>query len=170
MMRIYLSKILFIVGFLVLIGIVFISMSKSQNMIVVTTGNFDKKPLEIKLGHFQDSDCGMVIHSLDYASEVVDKDGKTWFFHDHGGMVKWLESKEFKDETTIWVWAKDAKKWIDGRKAWYSKTDTTPMRYGFGAYENKSDDFVSFDEMSLKMLRGENLTNPNVRKQLGVLN
>lgn len=169
-MRSYLLKILFIIGFLGLVGIIFISMSKSQDMIVIKSGNLDAKPLEIKLGHFQDSDCGMVINSLEYTSQVVNKDGDTWFFHDHGGMVKWLELKEFKNEATIWVWAKDTNKWLDGRKAWYSKTDTTPMRYGFGAYENKNDNFISFDEMSLKMLRGENLTNPYVRKQLGVLN
>lgn len=162
------SKIILIFGFFSLIGIIFFSMSKSQQMVVVQSGNIDAKPLEIKLGHFQDSDCGMVIKSLEYASQIVNKDGKTWFFHDHGGMAKWLESKEFKNDAIVWVWAKDTKKWIDGKKAWYSKTDITPMNYGFGAYENNTGDFISFDEMSLKMLRGENLTNPNIAKQLGV--
>lgn len=164
----YISKIILIGGFLSLLMIVFYSMSSAQKMVVVMTGNMDAKPLEIQLGHFQDSDCGMVIDSIEYASQVISKDGKTWFFHDHGGMAKWLSDKSFKDMAVIWVWAKDSKKWIDGRKAWYSQTDKTPMNYGFGAYEQRGVGNISFDEMTLKMLRGENLTNPYIAKMLGV--
>jgi hypothetical protein len=162
------TKILLFIGFLGAVAIVLISLSKEQQKIVVVSGNTDAKPLEIKLGHVLDGDCGMVIDSLEYTSQVVNKEGKTWFFHDHGGMAKWLENKEFKEGAVIWVWAKDSKKWIDGRKAWYSKRDTTPMNYGFGAYENEQPEFIRFDEMTLKMQRGENLTNPYVRKQLGM--
>lgn len=32
------------------------------------------------LNKFQDSDCGMVIDTLDYASQVIAPDRKTWFF------------------------------------------------------------------------------------------
>ncbi|MGZ5207871.1 MAG: hypothetical protein ACXWB0_02545 [Sulfuricurvum sp.] len=163
-----LSKIVLLIGFLAIMAVTFVSLSKSQQMVVVQSGNHEHKPLSIKLGHFQDSDCGMVIHSLDYASQVVNKEGKTWFFHDHGGMVKWLDSKEFKNDATLWVWAKDTHKWINGRSAWYSRTDITPMNYGFGAYAVKQEGFVSFNEMRTLMMRGENLTNPYVRKQFGM--
>jgi len=40
------------------------------------------------------------------------------------------------------------------------------MRYGFGAYEMKQDGFITFDEMRLKMLRGESLANPLYRKEI----
>ncbi len=40
------------------------------------------------------------------------------------------------------------------------------MGYGFGAYENKKEDVINFEEMLLKMYRGENLTNPHIRKKL----
>lgn len=163
-----LSKIALIIGFLSVAGILFYSSSKSPQITSFESDNIEAKPLEIKMGRHKDADCGMIINSLDYASQVIEKNGKTWFFHDHGGMVKWLETKEFKKEAVIWVWAKDAKKWIDGRKAWYSLKDITPMNYGFGAYLNKGSDFIDFEEMSLKMARGENLTNPYVAKQLGV--
>ncbi len=56
--------------------------------------------------------------------------------------------------------------WIDGRTAWYSRDDYTPMHYGFAAYLKQQDGFIDYAEMSLKMLRGENLTNPYVRKEL----
>jgi hypothetical protein len=81
-------------------------------------------------------------------------------------MAHWVFDKPFKKEAYIWVWAKDTMQYIDGKKAWYSKTDDTPMNYGFGAYKNKKDGFVDFDTMSLLMMRGENLTNPQVKKQL----
>ncbi len=141
-------------------------MSTSQNMTVVYTGNSAKKPIPIILGKFQDSDCGMVIDDITYASQVIAPDGKTWFFHDHGGMVHWLENKEFKDTALIWVRTKDTKKYIDGRYAWYSRTDDTPMFYGFGAYENKKDGLINFQTMFTHMVRGEHLANPYVKKQL----
>jgi hypothetical protein len=132
----------------------------------VQTGNIDKKPIEIKIGKFQDSDCGMVIEDITYASQVIAPDGKTWFFHDHGGMVHWLENKKFKDQAVIWSMTKDTKKWIDARKAWYSRTDDTPMHYGFGAYENKKDGLIDFNTMFLYMVRGEHLGNPYIKAKL----
>lgn len=162
-----LVKIVFILGIFALIFVLFVSMSKTQQMVVIQSGNTEAKPLEIKLGHFQDSDCGMVIDILTYASQVINKEGKTWFFHDHGGMVKWLDTKPFKDEAVIWVWAKDTNQWIHGKKALYSRNDKTPMNYGFGAYEHPQNGFIDFEEMRLKMKRGENMTNPFVAKELG---
>ncbi len=135
----------------VVIALLFVSMSTSQNMTVVYTGNTQKKPIEIVLNKFQDSDCGMVIDSITYASQVVSPSGKTYFFHDHGGMVNWLSTKSFKDDAIIWVMTKDTKRYIDGRTAWYSRTDETPMFYGFGAYEKKKDGLIDFQTMSLHM-------------------
>ncbi len=158
---------LFIIIIIVaLIISVFLSLGKTQQMVVIKEGNLKKLPLDIVLHKYQDSDCGMVIDTLDYASEVIAPNGKTWFFHDHGGFVHWLEDKDFKDEATIWVMSKDTKKWIDAKKAYYSLTDTTPMGYGFGAYEKKAEGFIDFDTMRLKMLRGETMNNPKIKKQL----
>ena len=141
-------------------------MSTSQNMTVVYTGNNDKKPVPIVLGKFQDSDCGMVIDDITYASQVIASNGKTWFFHDHGGMVNWIKNKSFKDSAIIWVMTKDTKTYIDARVAWYSRTDDTPMFYGFGAYENKTDALIDYDTMFLHMVRGEHLGNPKIKKLL----
>jgi hypothetical protein len=141
-------------------------MSNTKNMRVVQLNNKDKKPLQIILGKYQDSDCGMIIDSLDYASQIVSPDNKTWFFHDIGGMVHWLENKTFKQNATIWVMSRDTKKWIDGKTAWYSTDENTPMLYGFGAYKNKKDNLVDFKTMQLLMLRGETMANPHIKKQI----
>ena len=149
-----------------IIAILFISMSNSQNMTVVYTGNTDKKPIKIELGKFQDSDCGMVINDMTYASQVISPVGKTWFFHDHGGMINWIKTKNFKNDAIVWVYTKDTKRWIDGRSAWYSRTDNTPMLFGFGAYEKKTDNLITYDEMFLFVVRGEDLRNPKIKKFL----
>jgi len=163
------KKLLPIITILTIIAIIvtlFLSISTTQNMTVIYTGNNEKKPIDIVVGKYQDSDCGMVIDDLTYASQVVAPSGKTWFFHDHGGMANWLKNKSFKDQAIIWVMTKDTKHYIDGRKAWYSRTDDTPMHYGFGAYEHKQTDFIDFNTMFLDMVRGENLTNPKIRQLL----
>ncbi len=149
-----------------IIIIIFLSMSNKKQMVVLKEGNNTLTPLEIILGKYQDSDCGMIIDKIDFVSQVVAPDGKTWFFHDHGGMAHWLEDKSFKNSAKIWVMSKDTNKYIDGRSAWYSRTDLTPMGYGFGAYENKQDGFISFEEVALKVLRNEDLRNPYIKKEL----
>lgn len=155
-----------ILTIIVIIIIIFLSMSNQKQMVVLKTGNTTQKPLDIILGKHQDSDCGMIIDNMTYVSQVIAPDGKTWFFHDHGGLVNWIKDKPFKDSAKIWVMTKDTKKYIDGRTAWYSRTDKTPMGYGFGAYEQKQKGFISFEEMSVKMLRGETLNNPYIKKEL----
>jgi len=150
---------------LLIVG-VFLSLAQDSRMIVIKEGNIKQIPIKMKAGVYQDSDCGMVIDDLTDTSQVIIANGKSWFFHDHGGFIKWIEDKEFKNSAVIWVKSRDTKKYIDARKAFYSLTDKTAMGYGFGAYENKKDSYVNFDTMRLRMLRGETLNNPTIRKQL----
>jgi nitrous oxide reductase accessory protein NosL len=160
------APILIVLVLVVIIVTLFLSLAKVQNMIVIKEGNLKQLPLKIELNKYQDSFCGMVITELTYASEVVAPDGKTWFFHDHGDFVQWLRDKSFKKSAKIWVMSRDTHKWIDGRKAYYSLNEHTPMGYGFGSYEKKQDGFVNFDTMRLKVYRGETMNNPLIRKKL----
>ena len=157
--------ILTVVLIIAIIVIIFISMAKEQKMVVIKEGNVSQTPLEIILGKYQDSDCGMIINDLTYASQVVSSDGKTWFFHDHGGMANWLNQKDekFKSSIKIFVMTKDSKKYIEAKNAFFSTSEETPMRFGFGAYENSGENLISFDEMALKVLRKETLANPNFK-------
>jgi nitrous oxide reductase accessory protein NosL len=151
---------------IMVVVILFLSLSKKEDMTTLAKGNFQKIPLPIKKGHVTDTECKMVITDTTHAAEVIAPDGKTWFFDDPGCMIKWIEDKPFKKEAVIWVKAVDTGKWIDAKKAWYAQTDKTPMHYGFGAREHKKEGYITFDEMRLKMLRGENLTDPRIRKKL----
>jgi len=64
------------------------------------------------------------------------------------------------------VFTNDTKRYININKAYYSINDKTPMNYGFGAYEKEDIKKIRFDIVKQKMLRGENLTNPKIRKQI----
>ena len=68
------NKILTLVVVIAVIIILFVSMSSSQNMTVVHTGNDTKQPIKIVLGKFQDSDCGMIIDDITFASQVIAPD------------------------------------------------------------------------------------------------
>jgi len=160
------APILILIVFVVIIVLVFLSLSKSQKMVVIKEGNTQHVPLPMELHKYQDSFCGMVIDDLTYASQVVSPDGKTWFFHDHGDFVEWLKDKPFAKDAVIWVHAIDTNRWIDGKKAFYTRNEVTPMGYGFGAYEHKKEGMISYDEMRLKTLRGETMRDPKIRKQL----
>ena len=161
-----LRPLLIILAIIALIVTLFLTLADKQNMVTVFEGNIAKQPIPMKLNHYQDADCGMVIDELNYASQVIAPDGKTWFFHDHGGMAKWLEERTFKDQAVIWVYALDSKEWIDGRKAFYTRDEETPMLYGFGAYAKSSENKISFKEMQQYTLRGETMINPSIRQQL----
>jgi nitrous oxide reductase accessory protein NosL len=160
------TPILIVLIIVAVIVTLFVSLASSEQMVVIKEGNLKKLPLKMELKKYQDSFCGMVIDELNYASQVIASDGKTWFFHDHGDFVLWLRDKPFKDEVVIWVMSRDTHKWIDGKKAFYSLNETTPMGYGFGAYEEDGRGRVKFEEMRLRTLRGETLNNPAIRKEI----
>ena len=148
------------------IALVIISVAKKEHPIVFVEGNIKQKPLPIKLGFTNDIECKMLIKEINNSAQVISPKGKTWFFDDPGCMVLWLKNKKFKDKAKLWVHTIDTGKWIDARKAWYGIKDHTAMHYGFGAREKKCKECIDFKEMQLRMLRGENLTNPKIRKKL----
>jgi len=136
------APLLIVLAIVAIIVVLFLSLSKSQNMVVIKEGNLQKIPLKMEVNKCQDSFCGMVIEDLTYASQVVAPDGKTWFFHDHGDFVEWLKDKPFAKDAVIWVMSCDTHRWIDGRKAYYTVNEITPMEYGFGAYEKRKKGMI----------------------------
>ena len=161
-----LAPILTILVIIAAIMIVFLSLSKKEQMISVYQDNPSQKPLKLDLHHLQDPQCAMVVESNTYAAQVAAKSGKTWVFDDVGCMVLWLENKAFKEAPKLWVYTLDTKRWIEADQAHYSVDEMTPMRHGFGAYEKSDKDRISYDEARLRTLRGEDMTNPRIRKKL----
>ncbi len=157
---------LLIITFMAIVAMIVISMAKENQPITIVKGNMAMRPLDIKLNATNDTECKMIIKKLENSAEVVSPDGRTWFFDDVGCMVLWLEGKKFKEDAKLWAYTLDSKKWVDAKRASYGVTDHTAMHYGFGAREQEGNGTIDFDEMRLRMLRGENLTNPKIRKKL----
>jgi len=164
-MKKFLTPILTI-ALLAIVAIIFISMAKKDAPIVIVKGNTQMKPLPIKVGKTNDTECAMLIHNKINACEAIAPDGRTWFFDDPGCMVKWLQKKSFKDKAKLWVFTIDTHKWVDAKEAKYSTKEHTLMHYGFGAREKDSNDTIDFKQMQLRMLRGETLANPKWRKKI----
>lgn len=64
------------------------------------------------------------------------------------------------------VFSTDTKIYINSLKAYYKIDENTPMGYGFAAYENEQKGSIKLDEVIVKMLRGEHMANPKIRKQI----
>jgi len=154
---------------LIAIGVIvtlFLSLAQQEHLLVVYEGNHEHKVIDFKANIYQCPECKMPIETLSFASEAILPNGKTFFFDDPGCLILWLEDKEHKDKITLWIHALDTKQWIHAKEAFYSLTDNTPMLYGFGAYETSKDGLINFETMRLKMLRGENMSDPYIRKKL----
>ena len=152
--------------FMAIIAMIVISMAQEEQPVTIVKGNVAMKALPIKLNFTNDTQCKMLIKSEKNTAQVAIPDGRTWFFDDPGCMVLWLEGKPFKDTAKLWVHSIDTQKWVDAKEAHYGITDHTAMHYGFGARENMADKTIDYAEMCLRMLRGENLTDPKIRKKL----
>ncbi len=160
-----LAPILIILVLVALIVMVLLGRAKEQQMLTVYLDNHAQLPVPLRVGHFQDTQCGMPIASEKDSAQVSLENGKTWFFDDIGCLALWLEGKSFKSFAKVWVYTRDTKEWVDGRDAWYSLTDTTPMGYGYSAYAHQNGKRIGFDNVLAMMGRGEHLNNPHIRKE-----
>ena len=149
-----------------IIAIIFFALANKEQMVTVYKDNLSQQPLALDLHHLQDPQCAMVVEKNEYAAQLAAKTGKTWVFDDVGCMVEWQEDKVFADTPKIWVYTQDTKKWIDAKKAHYSTTQSTPMHHGFGAHALPDATFIDYEEMRLRVLRHEDMTNPIIRKKL----
>ncbi len=131
----------------------------------ILKGNIADKPIDIIPKTYQCSQCNMYVNDPDYAAELIAEDGTTHFFDDIGCLVKWMQ-KHPSANANIYVGSLDTHRWINAEKAWYSRTDNTPMHYGFGAYERKREGLISFDAMKRLVLSGKTLRYPVVKKSL----
>jgi hypothetical protein len=129
--------------------------------------NSAKVALDFKDNTIQDPECNMYLVGKKHTAQVITGDSKTHFFDDIGCAILWLKEQKIEPRTvTIWVFSNDTNRYIDAFKASYAINDETPMHYGFGAYENPKEVMIDFNEMRLRMLRGENMSDPKIRKKL----
>ena len=91
---------------------------------------------------------------------------KDSYFDDIGCLVIYSQKNNIDLKTSgSKVFTNDTKTYIDSNIAYYKTNEITPMNYGFGAYQNENDGTINFNNLIIRMLRGENLTNPKIRKK-----
>ena len=158
------KKLFIIFSFFSFLVIVLFSTSSFKQSIVVHQHNYSKQPINIKKDKYKDRFCNMTIKNVAYSAQAVLPNNDTLFFDDIGCLVLWLNDKKVKKDIVLWVYSKN--QYIDARKAWYSQTENTPMKYGFGAYKIKKENFINFQTMCKRMLSGNTMANPKIRKKL----
>lgn len=161
-----LVPVIIVILILAIIAVLVISRAKQVRHVTILKGNAARQPVEIIRDHFQDTQCGMILKKEADTAQAVAPNGNTWFFDDVGCLALWYDENPSREDMVLWVLTRDTERWVDARKAWYSRTDKTVMKYGIAAYEHQSEGFITFADMVPKMLRGENLTNPYTRKEL----
>lgn len=164
-MKKILVNILTFVVVIAVIVILLLSLGSEEGAKYVYKGNTSYQAIPIQPKEYQCPECNMDVEELDYAVQLITKEGDTYFFDDVGCVVLWLETHT-PDTQIILTKTLDTHEWIDATKAWYSRIAPSPMGYGFGAVEHKKEGLVSYEEMKILMLQGKNLHDPFIRKKL----
>lgn len=106
------------------------------------------------------SRCVMVVSDRNQTVQVINpRNGDVHVFDDIGCTILWFKDQniQWQDEAIIWINDIKTSKWIDARIAYYDTMNITPMAYGFGAHETKSNiqaglEIVDFYEMKKRVL------------------
>lgn len=113
-------------------------------------------------------ECHMPLPSNDLHTAYLEENEKKIYFDDLGCLILYTHKKKTNlKRVNVQTFASDTERFINPFKGYYRIDEKTPMMYGFSAYENKIDDsMIDFNEVTIKMLRGEHMGNPKIRKQL----
>lgn len=111
--------------------------------------------------------CNMPLPDSNIHTAKLHANSKEHSFDDIGCLVLWAKEHDVVlDGAKIEVFSNDTHKYIDAQKAFFTINEKTPMNYGFTAYEAQKSDTIPINEVTLKMLRGEHMANPKIRKQI----
>jgi len=111
--------------------------------------------------------CHMPLPKSNIHTSFIKGNSATEYFDDIGCMVLWMKKNHIDlSSVDIKAFSNDTKKYIDAKKAFFKFNEKTPMNYGFSAYEHSQENCINFNEVYMKMLRGEHMANPKIRKQI----
>ena len=134
-------------------------------LVILTACSSQSKDIEKNLRICPE--CNMELPKSNIHTATMNENSDIEYFDDMGCLVLWANSNKIDlKKVTIKVFSNDTKKYIDANKAFYSINERTPMLYGFSAYENEKENSIDFDEMTIRMLRGEHMANPKIRKHI----
>ena len=111
--------------------------------------------------------CNMILPESNLHTVKMRVDDKEYLFDDIGCLVLWAKDKEIEmQKAKVEVFTNDTHRYIDSSLAFFTIHEKTPMNYGFSAYEKEVQNAIKINEVWLRMLRGEHMANPKIRKQI----
>jgi len=135
--------------FLILaIFVVILVVFGDKNSKVLVGKNSDFNYVPITPNKVQDTYCKMTIRTQKHSAQVAFANHKTYFFDDVGCMVLWLHQQPKNNiPKKLWAFSEDTNRWIDATKACYKTGVHTTMHYGYGAFEKRGNECLTFDEV-----------------------
>ena len=97
------------------------------------------KPVEISDGELC-TFCKMAVSERRYAAQLLNEDGEAFLFDDIGCMRRYVDETRFRP-AAVFVIDFDSKEWLDGKKAFYVRSQEfqTPMGGQTAAYRSDDD-------------------------------
>jgi copper chaperone NosL len=110
----------------------------------------------------------MALSDPHYSAQVIDPDGRAYYFDDSGCAILWLRRQPWKDKARTWVNDLKTTEWIEAQKAnWISGDPNTPMGYGFAATLSAVENALDYETVKKRMVSGKTLVNETLVKHLG---
>lgn len=118
---------------------------------------------EVKPAAIEENDtcaiCNMQVLDNEFATQVVQENGKSLVFDDIGCMYKWMDENNDKELKAEFVRDYNSKEWIqvDDATYVYDEKIKTPMAYNVISFKDKADAEKFIDENQGKILTASNL-------------
>jgi hypothetical protein len=134
-------------------------------------GNEEQLPVDFVWDRVACEECKMALSDPHYSAQVIDPDGRPYYFDDIGCAILWLRRQPWKDKARTWVNDVKTTEWIEAQKAnWISGDPQTPMGYGFAATLSEVENALDYATVKKRMFSGKTLVNENLVKHLGSSN
>jgi len=131
-------------------------------------GNNEQLPVEFVWDRVACEECSMALSDPHYSAQVIDANGRAYYFDDSGCAILWLSRQPWKDSARTWVSDIRTTEWIDAEKAnWIYGDPRTPMGYGFAATLSQVENALDYETVKKWVVTGKTLVNQNLLKHLG---
>ena len=131
-------------------------------------GNKEQLPVDFVWDRVACEECKMALSDPHYSAQVIDPNGRAYYFDDIGCAILWLRRQPWEDKARTWVNDLKTTEWIEAKKAnWISGDPRTPMGYGFAATLSAVENALDYAKVKEWMFSGKTQVNENLVKHLG---
>jgi hypothetical protein len=128
-------------------------------------GNEEQLPVDFVWDREACEECKMALSDPHYSAQVIDPNGRAYYFDDIGCAILWLSRQPWQDKARTWVNDVITTEWVEAQKAnWVSGDPQTPMGYGFAATLSSVESALGYETVQKSMISGKTLVNENLVK------